>query len=201
MIGVTTSTPGFPTRSLRMTQPSETAWQESMYRLVICPEGLAAEKIRQLSKQPGLIVQDGTMPCITLASFRGREAMEDTLIRWVQRVCRMHSRFQITLETPRPHPAGGWRMPVTENEQLKGLAQKLTIVDDYIRSCSMGPVHWETTHTCRQETINRSTETEQYLIPHDNGPFAAFLAHSLVLTRQSYAGSPIEIVNLFAFMP
>jgi len=201
MIGVTTSTTGFPSRSLRMTQPSETAWQEWMYRLVICPEGQAAEKIRQLPKQTDAIVTAGAMPCITLASFRGREAMEDTLIRWVQRVCRMHSRFQITLEAPRLHPAGGWRMPVTENEHLRGLAQKLSIVDDYIRSCRMGPVHWETNHACREEAINQSGETNHWFLPQNDGPFAAFLAHSLVLTRQSYAGSPTEIVNLFAFLP
>ncbi len=92
-------------------------------------------------------------------------------------------------------------MPVTDNEQLRGLAQKLSIVDDYIRSCRMGPVHWETNHACRQEAVNRNDAANLGLPLQSDGPFAAFLAHSLVLTRQSYADSPAEIVNLFAFLP
>lgn len=201
MIGVTTSTNASPDRALRISQPSEPAWQEWMYRLVICPEGKAAEMIRQLTEQTGHRTQTGLMSSITLASFRGREAMEDTLIRWVQRVCRMHSRFEISLNAPRPHPAGGWRMPVTDNKHLQQLAQKLSIVDEYVRSCRMGPVHWETNHTCRQEMSDGIIGTKRCLTIQTGEPFTSFLAHSLVLTRQSYDGSPAEIVNLFAFLP
>ncbi len=182
-------------------QRGETAWQEWMYRLVICPEGEAAEKIRQLNISRSTNEQKPPMPSITLVAFRGREAMEDTIIRWVQRVCRMHRRFQVSLDQPGSHPAGGWRMSVTDAEPLHQLSEKLSVIDDYIRSCDMGPVHRETNHTCRQE--GRPVEADLTAIPTEETgkPFAHFMAHSLVLTRQAYAGSTTEIVNLFAFLP
>ena len=182
-------------------QGGETAWQEWMYRLVICPEGEAAERIRQLNSGRTTASQSTQLPSIPLIAFRGREAMEDTIIRWVQRICRMQRRFQVSLEKPECHPAGGWRMAVTDSETLRGLSEKLSVIDDYVRSCRMGPVHRETNHACRQEgTLNMAampdipaTDTEK--------PYASFMAHSLVLTRQAYAGSATEIVNLFAFLP
>jgi hypothetical protein len=65
----------------------------------------------------------------------------------------------------------------------------------------MGPVHRETNYACRQEgvTIPANLTLKAGLEP--DKPFASFMAHSLVLTRQAYAGSANEIVNLFAFLP
>ncbi|MEY4885840.1 MAG: hypothetical protein RL151_1149 [Bacteroidota bacterium] len=182
-------------------QRGETAWQEYMYRLVICPEGEAAERIRQLNDGESTKEQKPPLPSITLVAFRGREAMEDTIIRWVQRVCRMHRRFQVSLEHPRHHPAGGWRMSVTDTAALYQLSEKLSVIDDYINTCRMGPVHRETNYACRQEgvTIPANLTLKAGLEP--DKPFASFMAHSLVLTRQAYAGSANEIVNLFAFLP
>jgi hypothetical protein len=182
-------------------QRGETAWQEWMYRLVICPEGEAAERIRQLNTGGRTNEQKPSLPSITLVAFRGREAMEDTIIRWVQRVCRMQRRFQISLGHPKPHPAGGWRMGVTDAAPLCQLAEKLSVIDDYINTCRMGPVHRETNHVCRQEGLPIETNLTAIPMEETEKPFACFMAHSLVLTRQAYAGSSTEIVNLFAFLP
>lgn len=179
----------------------ESAWQEWMYRLVICPEGEAAERIRQLNAGRPTGGQKPPLPSIPLVAFRGREAMEDTIIRWVQRVCRMHKRFQISLDQPIPHPAGGWRMKVTDPGSLNQLSEKLSVIDDYIRSCHMGPVHRETNYACRQEGLPVAAALTVPATGESDKPFAGFMAHSLVLTRQAYAGSTTEIVNLFAFLP
>lgn len=185
----------------RRAQSGETGWDEWMYRLVICPEGEAAERIKQLHATLPTGDQKPPLPSIPLVAFRGREAMEDTIIRWVQRVCRMHRRFQLSLDHPAPHPAGEWRMNVTDAAPLRQLAEKLSVIDDYIRSCRMGPVHRETNYACRQEGLPGVINLP-FIETHDpEKPFAGFTAHSLVLTRQAYAGSAIEIVNLFAFLP
>ncbi len=182
-------------------QCGETAWQEYMYRLVICPEGEAADRIRALNTSESTTAQKPPLPSITLVAFRGREAMEDTIIRWVQRVCRMHRRFQISLDHPKPHPAGGWRMSVTDTAPLHQLSEKLSVIDDYINTCRMGPVHREINHACRQEGVTIPSNLTKTPIQEPDKPFASFMAHSLVLTRQAYAGSATDIVNLFAFLP
>lgn len=201
MVWMMTMTQERPDRNLRPGQPAETTWQEWMYRLVICPEGEGAERIRQLTEADGQPDRTQNLPCIPIAAFRGREAMEDTLIRWVQRVCRMHQRFQVILDDPQPHPAGGWRLPVTDTEPIRQLSEKLTIVDEYIRSCRLGPVHWETNHACRFNGTPEMTDRRPQTPRPTNNAFATFLVHSLVLTRQAYADGPVEIVNLFAFLP
>jgi len=198
MVGMTTRTnetaPWKP-------QGGETAWQEWMYRLVICPEGEAAERIRQLNGGRATEPLRAQLPSIPLIAFRGREAMEDTIIRWVQRVCRMQRRFPISLEKPERHPAGGWRMAVTDTDTLCGLSEKLSVIDDYIRACRMGPVHRETNHACRQEGTSGMSAMPDIPSTDKERPFTSFMAHSLVLTRQAYAGSTTEVVNLFAFLP
>ena len=182
-------------------QRGETAWKEYMYRLVICPEGEAAERIRQLNAGEPTTAQKPPLPSITLVAFRGREAMEDTIIRWVQRVCRMHRRFHVSLDHPKPHPAGGWRMGVMDTTALYQLSEKLAVIDDYINTSRMGPVHREINYACRQEGEMIHANPTPKPQPESDKPFASFMAHSLVLTRQAYAGSATEVVNLFAFLP
>src|SRR5690349_12231406 len=73
----------------------------STYKLVIFPEGDGGARIRELAKT----IKDDSpsgmnilvRPYIQVASFEGRELMEETLIRWIQRVCNSHNRFDLQL--------------------------------------------------------------------------------------------------------
>src|SRR6185503_17303473 len=71
------------------------------YLLVIYPYGELFEKLveeqQQFLSDYGLIMKGRNRPHITVAAFQAGEQMEDTLIRWIHRICRRNERFEITL--------------------------------------------------------------------------------------------------------
>ena len=71
------------------------------YLLVIYPHGDLQDKLQeeqqQFSTDYGLQVTVRNRPHITVAAFQAGEAMEDTLIRWIQRICNFYNSFDITL--------------------------------------------------------------------------------------------------------
>jgi hypothetical protein len=196
-------------RSLKqvLQQSDEPAWREWDYSLVLFPEGDGGEKVRRLAAllQHGSEKAAGKVgsPCISLGTFRGREAMEDTLIRWVQRVCRMQQRFRIEVKGPCVHPAGGWLLKVVDQGALTKLTESLAvIVDEYLHSCGKEKVVWSRSPHCRisegqdrQSPDVRQKRIEEMILQTD------FMVHSLVLMKEEYEGGHTEMVNVFPFHP
>src|SRR5215475_12756907 len=77
------------------------ASRRAEYLLVIYPYGELRDKLQeeqqQFSTDYGLPVMVRNRPHITVAAFQAGELMEDTLIRWIQRICNRHRSFDITL--------------------------------------------------------------------------------------------------------
>src|ERR1700712_5466075 len=70
------------------------------YLLVIYPTGDLHDKLldeqQQFSSEYGLPILRNK-PHITVAAFQAGEVVEDTLIRWIQRICNRQTSFDITL--------------------------------------------------------------------------------------------------------
>src|SRR5580704_8062928 len=64
------------------------------YLLVVYPQGDLLDKLmeeqQQFSSDYGLQMTVRNKPHITVAVFQAGEEMEDTLIRWIQRICTQH---------------------------------------------------------------------------------------------------------------
>lgn len=69
------------------------------YLLVIYPGAELEEKLLDEQKQfsDDYAVTVRNKPHITVAGFQADEAMEETLIRWIQRICTHYHRFDLTL--------------------------------------------------------------------------------------------------------
>src|SRR5579864_3273779 len=69
------------------------------YLLVIYPYGDLRDRLleeqQQFSADYDVTVRN--RPHITMAAFQAAEGMEDTLIRWIQRICHHYQRFELTL--------------------------------------------------------------------------------------------------------
>jgi hypothetical protein len=69
------------------------------YLLVIYPGGELEEKLlaeqKQFSNDYAVAVRN--KPHITVAAFQAGEVMEETLIRWIQRICSHYQSFDLTL--------------------------------------------------------------------------------------------------------
>ena len=80
---------------------SQRGARRAEYLLVIYPSGDLQEKLleeqQQFSADYGLQMTVRNKPHITVAAFQAGEIMEDTLIRWVQRICNSYKSFELTL--------------------------------------------------------------------------------------------------------
>lgn len=145
---------------------------ETEYLLVIYPGGELEEKLLGEQQQfaDDYAVKVRNKPHITMAAFQAGEVMEDTLIRWIQRICSHHLSFDLTLNNysgfpphTRPAEAAGAsgrtsavsgerdnfsreRVPGTiyvriqDPQPFRELTRQLQTIDEFIRSSGCPPV-------------------------------------------------------------
>ena len=97
------------------TPPKLEASRRAEYLLVIYPYGDLQDKLleeqQQFSADYGLQVPVRNRPHITVAAFQAGEPMEDTLIRWIQRICNRYNSFDLTLNNYSGFPPHTTRPP------------------------------------------------------------------------------------------
>jgi len=74
-------------------------------------------------------------PRITIATFTARDAMEDTLIRYIQRICSGQPGFTVELNNFGSLPPNSIHLRVQNPEAVMKFAAQLTVVNDYITTC------------------------------------------------------------------
>src|SRR5882757_4548696 len=121
------------------------------YLLVIYPYGDLQDKLleeqQQFSTDYGLqvTVKDSMRsvggPHITVAAFQAGEPMEDTLIRWIQRICKGFRSFDLALNNFSGFPPHTIYLRVQDPQPFRELMQRLRAIDEYIRSSGCPPVN------------------------------------------------------------
>src|SRR5450432_1314356 len=80
-----------------------------------------------------------TKPHITVANFLADEAMEPTIIRWMQRICGAQQSFNVTLNNYSGFPPHTIYLRVQDPLPFQQLAKQLKTVDDFIRASACPP--------------------------------------------------------------
>jgi 2'-5' RNA ligase len=145
------------------------------YLLVIYPDGDLNERLqeeqRQFLEDYDLRITVRNKPHITVAVFQAGEGMEDTLLRWIQRICMRRQSFEVMLNNYSGLPPDTSWPPVAANPQgqsfaldreyanfsqripgtiylrvqdpapFRQLAQELRAIDEFIRSSGCPPMH------------------------------------------------------------
>jgi hypothetical protein len=183
------------------------------YLLVIYPGGELEEKIlgeqKQFSDDYAVTVRN--KPHITVAAFQAGEVMEETLIRWIQRICSQYQSFDLMLNNYSgfpPHtvmpaePAlrvpGTIYLRVQDPQPFKFLMQQLQSIDEFIRSSGCPPVHFisrpflciaggltEQVYNKAMPDYSRRTFNE------------TFHVRELVLLKRTHAFDPCKTLNIF----
>jgi 2'-5' RNA ligase len=179
------------------------------YLLVVYPRGDLQERLmeeqQQFSSDYGLdhrldqgqrIIRN--RPHITLAAFQAGEEAEDTLIRWIQRICQQHGSFEIALNNYSGIPPHTVCLRVQDPEPLKDLMRQLRAIDEFIRSSGWPPVHL----TGRPYLSIAGGLTEQVynkaMPDYSRKTFhGVFRVDELVLLRRKHSFDPCKTVNVF----
>lgn len=199
--------------------PKLEASRRAEYLLVIYPYGDLQDKLleeqQQFSADYGLQVTVRNRPHITVAAFQAGEPMEDTLIRWIQRICNRYSSFDLTLNnysgfpphTTKP-PEATQRIPgtiylrVQDPEPFRELMRQLRAIDDFIRSCGCPPVNLfsrpilSIAGGLTEQVYNKAMPDYSRRTFHDS-----FHVDQLVLLKREHAFDACKTVNIFRLLP
>jgi len=130
-------------------------------------------------------------PHITVANFIAKESMEETLIRWIQRICNQRERFIVTIF-----------LRVQNEKPFKQLANELKVVNAYVSSCSCPPMKLITKPHL---SIARSLTEEVYfkaLIQYSHKSFhESFVVNELLLLRRKNQFDSCKPINVFGLPP
>ncbi len=176
------------------------------YLLVIYPNGDLQDKLleeqQQFSQAYGLQFQNRNRPHIMAAKFQAEEEMEDTLIRWVQRICNQYHCFELMLNNYSGFPPHTIYLRVQDPQSYLGLLQQLHTIDDYVQSSGCPPVNLVTRPYISialgltEQIYNRAMPDYSRKDFHEG-----FMVKELVLLKRSHAFDSCKTVNVFRLMP
>lgn len=184
----------------------EQSWNESRYSLAIFPEGETGEAVKAISSvikdRYNLQTVNFQTPAIELASFRAREMMEDTLIRWIQRICNTQSRFWVTLNNFCGLSPDCIYLRILDHHPFRQLTARLQVIDQYLQSSGSGPVDWPKRPFCKLADGLKPEQYERMLSEFSREEFfGSFRVYNLVLLKLVGENGTDSIVNVFPLYP
>jgi len=184
----------------------ERAFRRAEYLLVIYPYGDLHDKLldeqQQFSSEYGLRGAARNRPHITVAAFQAGELMEDTLIRWIQRICNRHRSFAVTLNNYSGFPPHTIYLRVQDPQPFRELMQQLRAIDDFIRSSGCPPVnlidrpYLSIAGGLTEQVYNRAMPDYSRRDFHES-----FQVNELVLLKREHSFDPCRTVNVFRLPP
>ena len=176
------------------------------YLLVIYPHGEVEDRLlgeqQQLASEYGLPAGARNRPHITVAAFQAGELMEDTLIRWIQRICSRHVSFDITLNNYSGFPPHTIYLRVQDHRPFSGLMQQLRAIDDFIRESGCPPVNLishpflSIAGGLTEQVYNRAMQEYSRREFHES-----FKVEQLVLLKRGHSFDVCKTVNIFRLRP
>jgi hypothetical protein len=189
------------------------------YLLVVYPHGDLQDKLleeqQQFSTDYGLQVTVRNRPHITLAAFQAGELMEDTLIRWIQRICLRFRSFDLMLNNYSGFPPHSTKPPeatchipgtiylrVQDPAPFRELMVQLKAVDEYIRSSGCPPLHLITrphlsiAGGLTEQVYNKAMPDYSHRTFNDSFPVV-----ELALLKRAHSFDACKTVNIFRLLP
>lgn len=184
--------------------PSGRGDRRAEYLLVIYPYGDLRDMLLE-EQQRFSSVYDVTVrnrPHITVAAFQAAEGMEDTLIRWIQRICNGYRSFQLSLNNYSGIPPHTIYLRVQDPLPFRRLMLQLRAIDDFIRSSGCPPVnlidrpYLSIAVGLTEQVYNRAMPDYSQKTFHES-----FSVEELVLLKRDHHFDPCRTVNIFRLQP
>lgn len=178
----------------------------SEYILVARPDRKVCDKVWQEKQvffdtyKQGLALQNP--PDIKIAHFHANESMEETVIRWIQRICSQHRSFLVTLNNYSGFPPHTIYLRIQDHAPFNQLADQLVVIDEYVRS--NGYPHARIVyrpHVTIADGLG-STLYDRAMSDYSQKTFhETFMMEELVLLRRNNQFDTCKQVNVFRFYP
>jgi len=177
------------------------------YLLVVSPDACVYDKVMEEKQnffdEYGEKIPLHTKPDITVANFLAMERMEETIIKWIQRICGFKHGFDVVLNNYSGFPRSNTVfIRVQDHEPFKKLAKALHVIDEYVRSNGCPKVRiidYPHLTIARRLPLNIY---EKAMMEYSQKLFhESFPVRQLVLMRRDSEFGKYKVVNVFALLP
>jgi 2'-5' RNA ligase len=137
---------------------------------------------------------------ITVASFHAKESMEDTIIRWMQKIFVNQQSFPVTLNNYSGFPPHTIYLRIQNATPFHQLAKELKVLNEYISSCSCPPMkliskpHLSIAGKLPEEIYFRALAQYAHKSFHES-----FMVNELLLLKRSAPDETCKKIYVFAF--
>jgi hypothetical protein len=143
-----------------------------------------------------------TRPHITISNFLAHDEMEDTMIRWLQRIVGDQRSFEVMLNNYSGLPPDTIFLRVQDPAPFKELATQLRPIDFYIKSNACPPVHFAAHPHLSIAGRLPPAIYEQAIREYACKTFhESFAVTELILLRRQYQHEACRQVAVFKFQP
>lgn len=143
-----------------------------------------------------------TRPHITIANFLAKEEMEETLIKWIQRICSNQQSFDVTLNNYSGFPPHTIYLRVQNDAPFQKLAKELKVINTYVSSCSCPPMkiiskpHVSIAAALSEEVYFKALTQYAHKSFHES-----FMVNELLLLKRKHEYDVCKPVNVFGLQP
>jgi 2'-5' RNA ligase len=186
---------------------------QAEYLLVVYPLGDLRDRLLEEQQQfsvyygldridRGLQTMARNKPHITLAAFRAGEEVEDTLIRWIQRICNQQKQFEVALNNYSGIPPHTIYLRVQDPQPFRELMTQLRAIDDFVRPSGWPPVslnnrpYLSIAGGLTERVYNKAMPDYSRKTFH-----GIFRVGELVLLKRGHSFAPCKTVNIFRLLP
>lgn len=132
---------------------------------------------------------------LTLARFQVKEAMEETLIRWIQNICRLQRGIRIKFIVKGASPAA--LLEIQDLKPLLQLANSIKIIDGFVQSNECPPV-WVASRMDLSLPIHQPVHLESKTGFTEADCRIAFPVEKIQLVKRKGPYETFQLVNSFS---
>lgn len=189
------------TKHLQQTQPGLYE-----YLLVAHPDASVNEKVTAekelFTAEYQQKIASKTKPHITIANFMAREAMEETILRYMQRICSQQQSFEVALNNYSGFPPHTIYLRVQNPQPFRQFATELKVVSNYVSSCSCPPVKLiKNPHLSIARRLPETVYSKAIMNYSQKTFHETFMVNEFILLRRSNQYDTCKTVHVFRLQP
>ena len=176
------------------------------YLLVVWPDAAVYNQMKLIEQQ--FYIDYGVKPApvlkphIKVAGFQAQEVMEETLIRWIERICRQQKSFLVTLNNYSGFPPHTIYLRIQDPRPFTRLGRELRAVDDLIRSSYCPPAQLVAKPYLGVATRLPEQVYGKAMPDYSGREFnASFMVNELLLLRKDRISGACKTLNVFHLPP
>lgn len=143
-----------------------------------------------------------TTPHIIVASFLANEGMENTVIRWMQKICSKQQSFAVTLNNYGGFPADTIYLRIQNEVPFLQLAKELNVVNAYISCGSCAPMlHTPRPHVSIADKLSEDIFFKALTRYAHKSFHETFPVNELLLIKREDENDAGKTIMVFALQP